>query len=97
MVIVMKKPQKDAILGDDSMSEALLEIMTPFIEPIIIIQQREAKMLEEGRREGREEGIRETIYVLRNFGHLDGEIRTVIAKRYGLSSEEVENYMRSAF
>ena len=43
----------------------------------------------------REEGIQGTVDTLRDFGHEEEEIKTAIMKRYDLSEEEAENYLRA--
>ncbi|MEH2941686.1 hypothetical protein VSQ32_02175 [Lachnospiraceae bacterium KK002] len=69
--------------GDEDMFETLMEIMEPQI------QMREAKI----RMEERTEGIRGTVEALREFGHGDGEIKTVLMKKYGLMEEEAKGYL----
>ena len=73
------------------MREALLEMMAPVIEPIL--QQRE----ENARQRGMAQGIQGTISILREFGHDDVEIQAAIVKKYGLSPEEAEMYLKKAF
>lgn len=62
----------ERLKGDDTMSEALLEIM----EPIII--EREIKAKKEGLEEGIEEGIKSSVFLLRSLGHNDDVIKTAI-------------------
>lgn len=69
--------------GDGDMFETLMEIMEPQI------QMREVKI----RMEERTEGIRGTVEALREFGHGDGEIKTVLMKKYGLTEEEAKGYL----
>ncbi len=89
----------EEIIGDDSMSEALLEMMAPVIEPIL--QQREEiarqRGMNQGISEGMAQGIQGTISILREFGHEDAEIQASVMKEYGLSLEEAERYLREAF
>ena len=81
------------------MSEALLEMMAPVIEPIL--QQREEiarqRGMNQGISEGMAQGIQGTISILREFGHEDAEIQASVMKEYGLSLEEAERYLREAF
>ena len=70
------------------MSEILLEMMAPVIEPIL--RQREETARQQGMIQG-------TISILREFGHEDAEIQASIMKKYGLSSEEAEMYFKKAF
>ncbi|MCM1210236.1 MAG: hypothetical protein NC318_01390 [Blautia sp.] len=94
--------------GDDSVSDALLEIMQPLVEPLIearvearmepIIEARvEARMepIIEARvkKEGLKRGIQGTVEVLRDLGHEDIEIRQIIQKKYELSDEETAEYV----
>lgn len=69
--------------GDDTMSGALLEIM----EPIIIEREIRAK------KEGLEEGIKSSVFLLRSLGHNDDVIKTAIMKQYHLSEEEINRYL----
>lgn len=71
----------DELIGDESMYEALMEIMEPKIK-----QREEAIM---------KKGIQSTVDTLRDFGHKDAEIKTAIIKRYNLSFEEAEDYFRN--
>lgn len=71
------------LMGDDNMSEALLEIM----EPMIIEIRRQAKT------EGIEQGIRCLVDAFRDYGHSDEEIKEAIIKKYGLSEEEAVSYL----
>lgn len=83
--------------GDADMFEALMEIVEPQI------QMREKKIweegmekgMEEGMEKGREEGILVTVGALREFGHRDEEIKKVIMKKYGISEERAEEYLRN--
>lgn len=65
------------------MSQALLEIMEPVIEP-------QLRLREEA---GLKKRIQGTVKVLRNLGHNDAEIKMIIQQQYDLSSEEIEEYM----
>lgn len=58
------------------MYEALMEIMEPKIK------QREDAIMKKG--------IQDTVDTLRDFGHKDAEIKTVIIKQYDLSLEEAK-------
>ena len=73
----------EELIGDDSMSQALLEIM----EPQLLLRE------EKGLREGLKEGIQGTVDVLRDLKHDDIEIRTIIKKKYNLSDEETAEYL----
>lgn len=70
------------LIGDDSMCQALMEIMEP------IIQLRDQENIEKGLKKG----IQVTIDTLREFGHKDAEIKAVIMRKYDISAEEVEGY-----
>ena len=73
----------EELIGDESMSQALLDIMKPIIEP-------QLRLREEA---GLKKGIQGTVKVLRNLGHSDAEIKMIIQQQYNLSSEEIEEYM----
>lgn len=73
------------LIGDESMYEALMEIMEPRL-------QVRDKAKEEA---GLKKGIQGTVDTLRDFGHKDAEIKMAIIKRYNLSLEEAEDYLRN--
>ncbi|MCM1091990.1 MAG: hypothetical protein NC092_00255 [Butyrivibrio sp.] len=75
----------DELIGDESMYEALMEIMEPRL-------QVRDKAKEEA---GLKRGIQGTVDTLRDFGHKDEEIRPAIIKKYNLSIEEAEDYLRN--
>ncbi len=64
--------------GDADMFDALMEIVEPQV------RLREEKV--------RKEGIRGTVDVLKELGHGESEIKTVIIKKYGLSADETREY-----
>jgi len=45
------------------------------------------------KKEGKKEGIQGTVDVLRDLGHGDIEISEIIQKKYGLTNEEVAEYI----
>ncbi len=71
----------EELIGDESMYEALMEIMEPKIK------QREDAIIKKG--------IQGTVDTMRNFGHKDAEIKTAIIRRYNLPLEEAEDYIRN--
>lgn len=77
----------ERLKGDDTMSGEALEILEPLVEPIIAEREKEV------RKEAKEEGIRDTVILLRGLGHSDGTIKSAIMKQYQLSEEEVNEYM----
>ena len=78
----------EELIGDDSMCQALMEIM----EPQLLLRENEGR--KEGRREGRKEGrIEGTVETMRDFGHGDAEIRKVLMQKYALSEKETEMYL----
>ena len=97
----------EELKGDDNMSEALLEICMPIVEPLIeariepLIEARMEPLIEtrveegkkQGKKEGKKEGIQGTVDVLRDLGHGDIEISEIIQKKYGLTNEEVAEYI----
>lgn len=74
-------------MGDVSMSEELLEIMKPMIEPQILLREQNA--LEKGI----EKGIRGAVDILRDFGHRDAEIKTIIMQKYSLTEKDAGEYL----
>ena len=97
----------EELKGDDNVSEALLEIFMPIVEPLIeariepLIEARMEPLIEtrveegkkQGKKEGKKEGIQGTVDVLRDLGHGDIEISEIIQKKYGLTNEEVAEYI----
>ena len=73
----------DELIGDESMYEALMEIMEPRIK-----QRENEKIAEE-----RKKGIQITVKSLRDFGVGEADIRKVIIKNYGLSESDAEGYL----
>lgn len=94
--------------GDDTMCQALMEIM----EPEIRLRENEFKKaclqegiqeglqkgiqegLQKGIREGLQKGIQGSVDMLRRFGHPDDEIKTTLMNEYSLTSEEAEKYFQ---
>ena len=72
------------LMGDGNMSEELLEILKPIIEPKIILREQQA----------RKEAIKAAVGLLRKFGHSEKEIEYAIMEQYRLSEEEAELYMK---
>ncbi|MCM1039453.1 MAG: hypothetical protein NC314_11410 [Roseburia sp.] len=68
------------LMGDDSVCQALMEIMEP------VIQEKVKKEVKKG-------GIQMAIDTLREFRHGDAEIKEVIMRKYNISEEEVERYL----
>ena len=66
------------------MCEALMEIM----EPWLLQKQKEAE------KKGREKGIRISVEVFRDIGQEDAEIKTILVKKFGLTVEEADEYLR---
>ncbi len=73
------------LIGDESMYEALMEI----IEPKLRMRDKEKE------EEGLKKGIQGTVDTLRDFGHKDAEIKPAIIKKYNLSPEEAERYFQN--
>lgn len=73
----------EELIGDDSMCQALMEIMEP------VIQLRDQENIEKGLKKG----IQVTVDTLREFGHKDAEIKAAIMRKYDISAEEVDGYL----
>ena len=90
-----KQVIEELIQGDDSMCQALMEIMEPVIQ--LRDQENVEKGLKTGLKEGLKEGLRKgiqvTIDTLREFGHGEEEIKAAIMRKYDISAEEVESYL----
>lgn len=63
----------EELIGDESMSEELLEILKPVLEPKIVLREQQI----------RKEDIKVTVDLLREFGHQDCEIKTALTKNMG--------------
>ncbi|MCM1424616.1 MAG: hypothetical protein NC415_12510 [bacterium] len=81
------KQTVEKMMGDDTMCQALMEIMEP------AIHLRDQRNIEKGLEQGLAQGIRLTIDTLREFGHRDPEIKTAIMKKYDIPAEEVNRYL----
>lgn len=90
----------------DAMPEASL--LRPFlignraeVKQMCITEYNEAETMQlfkeqgriEGRREGRIEGIRGTVQILRGLGLDDAQIKSSIIEQYGLSPESADTYL----
>lgn len=61
---------------------------------MLLVKETVAKeALREGKKEGKKEGIQGTVDVLRDLGHGDIEIKQIIQKKYGLTDEELAEYI----
>ena len=67
------------LIGDGNMSEALMEIMKPIIEPMLQQQVRQ--------------DIQVMVNAFRDYGLPGEEIKAIIMKNFGLSSEDAEQYL----
>lgn len=91
------------LLGDDSMCQALLEIMEPQLQLIEKRMREEVrekvreevreKVREEVQEKIREEDIKITIGILRRLGHKDSEIEREIMQTYALSEKDTRRYL----
>ncbi len=73
----------EELMGDENMYEALMEMMEPRI------QQREKAKIEAERKRG----IRLAVKSLQDLGTGTVDIKKVIIKNYGLSEEEIEEFL----
>ena len=71
------------LMGDDNMSEELLEIVKPIIEPHILLREQKALDM----------GITGAVRMLRDIGCEDGKIKTMITEQYNLTAEEANRYL----
>ena len=91
----------------EALLEIFMPIVEPLIEAdiktrveagietqMLLVKETVAKeALKEGILEGKKEGIQGTVDVLRDLGHEDIEIRQIIQKKYGLTDEELAEYI----
>lgn len=82
-----KQVIEELVQGDDSMCQALMEIMEP------VMQLRDQENVEKGLKTGLKKGIQVTIDTLREFGHGEEEIKAAIMRKYDITAEEVESYL----
>lgn len=73
----------DELKGENSMCQALLEIMEPEIN----------KIVEEAVQETTRKSVLGIVESLRGFGIGDNQIKETIMKNYNLSSKEAEGYL----
>ena len=69
--------------GDAKMSEELLEIVKPIIEPQILLREQNAL----------EKGIQGAVGILRGFGRKEDEIKTIIMQTYSLTDKDASDYL----
>lgn len=81
----------EEMIGDDNMSEALLEIIRPIIEPQIL--KREEECMNRGLQKGLKQGIQVAVDAFRDLGHEDSEISKILQSKYGLSESEADEYL----
>ena len=86
------------IIGDERMSEELLEIIKPIVEPRILILQQEARNqgFQQGIEQGIEQGIQGAVDLLRDMGCNDRDIKTAIIAKYKLSTQDAEKFFKKA-
>lgn len=72
------------LMGDVGMSEELLEIVKPIIEPHILLREQNA--LEKGI-------IKGAVDILRDIGRGDSEIKTIIMNKYNLTEKDASEYV----
>lgn len=92
------------MIGDDNMSEELLEMIMPIVEPRILKREKECidraleegleKGMEKGLKEGLKKGIQVAVDVLHDLGHADFEIKRILQNKYGLSENEADEYLQ---
>lgn len=89
----------ERLMGDDSMSDVLMEIMGPKINEMMesrmieIRRQAKDEGMEQGLEQGLERGIHYLVDALRDYGHSDEEIKAAIIKKYQLSEEQAVSYL----
>ena len=87
----------EELIGDESMCQALMELLEPQIQKRekALEQALLKKGMKEGIKEGMKKGIQGTVAALRDFGHADAEIKTAIMNNYSLTQEEAERYLKA--
>lgn len=79
----------EELIGDESMCQALMELLEPQI------QKREKALEQALLKKGIKKGIQGAVAALRDFGHADAEIKTAIMNNYKLTPEEAESYLKA--
>lgn len=96
--ISANKQVVEELRGDETMCQALLEIMEPEINKIKANVKEEVtrevtkEVTKEVTREVTREGIRNTIMALRECGQPEEVIKQIISKAYHISMQEAEDY-----
>ena len=97
--ISANKQVVEELRGDETMCQALLEIMEPEINKIKadlrekVTEEVTREVTKEVTREAKMKGIKSIVAVLRDCGQGDMEIIKAIVKEYGVTSDEAADYL----
>ena len=81
--IEANKQVVEELIGDDSMCQALMEMM----EPQLLLREQE------GLEKGLKKGIQVAVNILRDIGRQNEEIQKIIAAQYDISETEAAEYL----
>ena len=87
-----KKVIEELVRGDETMCQALMEIMKPEIEEVVNIRVKETT--ERVERETATRTIKVAVSMLRSTNMSDAEIKEALQKNYGLSEQEALSYLK---
>ena len=87
-VAANKEVVEELLRGDETMCQALMEIMKPEIDEIV-----NTAVLQE-RKKTTERTIKATVKNLRRFNASDADIKTALVEDYGLSEQEALSYLQ---
>ena len=99
-----KEVVEELVRGDETMCQALMEIMKPKIDEIVntaVLQERrktvervEKEITERVERETAERTIKAAVKSLRRFNASDADIKTALVEDYGISEQEALLYLK---
>ena len=88
IVLRANKQTIQLLIGDEHMSNELLELLEPIIEPKIVLREQKA-----GIEQGIEQGIQGAADLLRDAGFNKIDIKSAIMKRYELDEKSAEKFL----
>ena len=99
IVLKANRQNIELLIGDERMSNELLELLEPIIEPKIVLREQKAldqglkQGIKQGIEQGIEQGIRGAADLLRDAGFNKIDIKSAIMKRYELDEKSAEKFL----